>query len=307
VLVLPFLRDARLPGLLLAALLPLAPAAVNDSRGNHDRLRENLLFTTVRVAGAGERQFVLDTGASSTAIVNRRVARKLDLQIARSITVAGAGSDDCRADVTADLPLTVAGQPLGASPIDVIDLAPIEKVVGLPIDGVVGGRLFLAHQVQLDYRHRRAAAVARTPHDDAGFTSIPMSRAAGLCCLVDARVTIGGQQMQARLLLDTGAPGVDLALGPRFVRDHGLSGSNTAETTTLPGLCAPTTLQRSDRAAVVEMGGHTQWKVKVAFSLDRTGAFAGNTFDGIIGGVFLRRFRAVVIDGPGGRLLLRPR
>jgi hypothetical protein len=119
------------------------------------------------------------------------------------------------------------------------------------------------------------------------------------------RLSIGGNEMEGHFLIDTGAPGVGVALGPAFAQAHNIVSPPGAAVTTLPALCSTTSLSRFDRTANIRIGGFAVRDVDVVLSLDQEGAFVNGGFDGIVGGAFLRRFGEVIVDGPNGRLLVK--
>lgn len=268
-------------------------------------IRNNLLFATVSIDDKGDHSLILDTGASATAVLDERLGRKLHLHAPRTITLGGGGSDNCKAAVTNPLSLTVSGKRLQAVGLNLLDLSPIERLVGRPVEGVIGGRLFNNYAVALDFATARAVVLAKGAYNYPGFTAIPISSSQGLCCLVELHLSIASRQLRGRFLIDTGAPSIDVALAPRFLQDNNILPAASAKTITLPTLCATSTLALYEPTAEVRIGTVTVPQVSLLLSLDRTGAFANGGFDGIIGGVFLRRFHKAVVDVPNGRLLLK--
>lgn len=291
----------------IALLLLLSPVigATAQHTEAAEAIRKNLLFALVDIDGYGEHSLVLDTGASATVILNYDLGRRLQLQTYRTVTLGGAGSNDCKAAVTSPVMLSVSGRKLQPIGLNVIDLSGIERVVQRPIEGVIGGRLFQTYAVALDFSTSRAIALAAGEHDFTGFTAIPLSSSLGLCCFVELQVSIAKRQLRGRFLIDTGAPSIDIALAPQFVRRQHLPTAATGTTVTLPTLCSTSSLLSYSDSADVHIGSIDVRQVNVLLSIDRVGAFANGGFDGVIGGGFLGRFGEAVLDVPNARLLIK--
>lgn len=294
-----------IPACVVALLLVLHGSGDAQQADATEAIRKNLLFATVGIDGHGEHSLVLDTGASATAILNERLGRKLQLPASRTVTLGGAGSNDCKAAATAPMLLTVSRRKLQPVELDMIDLSGIERFVGRPIEGIIGGSLFNNYAVALDFTTSRAVALADGDRDYIGFTAIPLSSGTGLCCFVELHLSIASRDLRGRFLIDTGAPSIDIALAPRFVQEHNLPPAATAKTVALPALCATSSLLSYPHTADVRIGNFRLRQVNVLLSLDRAGAFADGAFDGIVGGSFLRRFGELVLDVPKARLLVK--
>lgn len=144
---------------------------------------------------------MLDTGASATVILNDNLDRRLQLQTYRTVTLSGAGSNDCKAAVTEPVLLTVSGQRLEPIGLALIDLSGIQRMLERPIEGVIGGHLFQTYAVALDFSTSRAVALADGERDFTGFTAIPLSSGLGMCCFVDLP-TVDCEEALARTFLD---------------------------------------------------------------------------------------------------------
>jgi hypothetical protein len=295
-------RSTRVSLIVMAAVMLrlFAQAQAADENSPH-----KLLFVPVRIAGSTERSFALDTGATSTALVNEPIGRRFDLRPHGTVILGGAGSSRCKAMITDPVSIVISGKKLDPQPVELIDLGPLEQFVGMPIDGIVGGTLFDKYAMELDYPHLRAIALSVRARELRGMSAIPMSKRFGLCCVVELSLSINGRKMAGRFLVDTGAPDVDLALGPAFAKKNDVVPSLSSKVTSLPALCATTSLAEYGQSVDVRLGTLKVAGVRVVLSLDQAGAFVDGGFDGVVGGAFLRRFQRVVIDGPNARLLLR--
>lgn len=174
--------------------LPLAaPVSVPAS------FHAGVVFVPTRLDGRGPFQWVLDTG-STTSIVSERVADGTDLDVsrrsARVVTDAGTSEGVMRQAAVRDL--RIGGVRFTGVEALVMDLAPMTRSAGRPVDGVAGTPLLRHHVWTIDASRRRVTA-ATGALDPAHPGAIPLTFTDGLPHL---EVTVGGHTL--RVLLDTG-------------------------------------------------------------------------------------------------------
>lgn len=195
----PVHRLRRLALLLLLSLPPLLARA-----GTQDLVRtdQGHVGTRVSLAGHGERMFVVDTGASTSAIY-QHARRELGLEAepAQRLRLHGAGGTQLveryrlpalgLAGIEAD-GLVVAGLPAGVKHGD-------------GISGVLGQDVLRRYAVEFDFKAGRLGLHARghAPASRAGWQEVPI-RLLPQVGLVVVDVSIGGRVVGA--VLDTGAP-----------------------------------------------------------------------------------------------------
>ncbi len=186
-----------LPGL-LALLLPLAAQAGSQELR---RTAKGHLATQVRIAGHGEQLFVVDTGASESAVYAHARARMgLAAEPGADIEMHGAGgSQTVRryrlprlsvAGVDADR-LLVSGLPAGIQHGD-------------DVMGVLGRDVFGRHLVEFDLAHDRLGLhrPGERPASSRGWNEVPIRLMPGVG-LVLLEVMLDGAPVTA--ILDTGA------------------------------------------------------------------------------------------------------
>jgi len=113
---------------------------------------KQFIFVTVDVNDKGPRSFLLDSGASDNTI-NLRAGRELGLPLGhvRDLSNAGIGEGKTVESSAKEVSLRVQGKQLFSRNITVLDMAPFEKWIGRPIDGVLGAPLLEDYIVQIDY------------------------------------------------------------------------------------------------------------------------------------------------------------
>ncbi len=308
---LPGVASPSLPGPLTASTRPPA-AACEPTADAGTRVRasvpfelyDNHLYVPASVEGTGPRSFLLDTGATVTA-VDWGVATALDLTVRDPGSSRGAGASTMR---NARLPgtsvevggLDAAGGAPRTMPLDSV----IGPLTGRAAPGIVGFPFFRGRVVEVDFDARCVRVHEAGPFAYGGRgVVLPMEVRSGWAH-VDAVLGLpDGREVTSDLIVDTGSR-LSLVLTTDFVRGErllasfpdravgtvgaGIGGEARFELARLPRLVLDTLTHRD---AVVGLS--------VGSALDIQG------FDGVLGTEFLRRFR-VIFDYAGGRLILEP-
>jgi len=247
---------------------------------------------------------VVDTGSAATLIFNRREVESRGWRMSGKVSLSGAGSKRCEGQVTEALKAVVGSTSLPPTEAYVVSFALIERFLHDRIDGVIGGGFFEGRVLRLDYNNHTVVNVAETTNADGKYAAVPLRRAGGHCCHVQATIVLGKTALSGDFLVDSGAPAAELLLSPRFAsRNHIKTGEG--EQVEFPGLCAMSRFSRFTTPVSLRLGDMTLDEVKTLVSHDRNGAFASGGFDGVIGGKLLRRFSEVIIDMPRSRILLK--
>src|SRR4051794_40517260 len=101
--------------------------------------RGNRIVVPARINGH-DTQVILDTGASMTT-VNRDYARSIGLPEGFKVQAKGAGGD-IEAELVSGLTLQIGGYRAQDASVGVMDLAPIERSMGMPITAIIGRDFF---------------------------------------------------------------------------------------------------------------------------------------------------------------------
>jgi hypothetical protein len=294
---------------MLAALL-VAFAAGSSAPAGPDLLRDlsaasarNLLFLPVRLGGAAERPFVLDTGASLT-IVDSGIAAEEGLRAGPAVVTRGAGADRCPL-ARLETAKARAGR-TSLAPVFAADLGGLASFLGMPIAGIAGGSLFSKAVVALDFARGEARLLPPGSFQPAPRDRVvPLLDPRGTCCLAEVILRFRSKTLRGRFLVDSGAPGFEVILAAPFARNSGLLPADSSGKIEVPGLCATSSLVPLPGKAALRLGDVAVSRVNLFASLDAQGALASSDFDGVIGGALLRRLGEVLVDAPHRRLVIR--
>lgn len=285
---------------LLPAIALLLPLAVHAGSQDLKRTRKGHLVTQVQIHGHGGQLFVVDTGASESAVyAHARARMKLAAEPGAQIEMHGAGGSQTVqryrlprlsvAGVEADR-LLVSGLPTGIQHGD--------EVMGVLGRDVLGGYL-----VELDLASDRLGLhrPGELPRSARGWNQVPI-RLMPRVGLVMLDVMLGGAKVTA--VLDTGARKTFMnwraARAAGVDKREGVGGAKTAGGAT--GHAVLYSLRTFDAIAI----GATRFRpsalaisdlpVFVPIGMDRAPA--------MIVGLDLLGDRRFVIDYPGRRLLI---
>jgi Aspartyl protease len=197
--------------------------------------------------------------------------------------------------------IKVGGAPVFAPPqLFVVAVRANAGYLGHAVDGVLGTDFLSRHVVQFRYAESRVTLQPSSAPQKGITTSVPLT-ADGNHLIATATLTLpDGDQVAARLLIDTGSNSA-LTLTSPFVRRHRL-------TTRFPSRQRSATvgINGIDFSPVVTLTSVAFGRTVIgapdaALSQAVAGLNASEDFDGMIGGELLRRF-TVTVDYPGRRL-----
>jgi predicted aspartyl protease len=258
--------------------VPLAsgdPAAVGPIR--FERLAEGGIVVPVTIDGRGPFRFLLDTGASHSAL-SAALASDLALSPEAKTLVTTPAGETWRAVVRVRS-LRVGSAFAAEIWPSVFERGRLEA--GRQVDGVLGQDVLGGFRYTLDYR-RRTLEWGGAQRTDAEGSRLRLEWAGG--CPIVATEPAGGRR-GLRLIADSGASHVvlfdrgDGALPPYRdvepqVRLTTLEGERPVRPVTIPELRVGGIVLRNESAAVVEAGGHRADGVLPLHRFDRV------TFDG---------------------------
>lgn len=264
--------------------------------------KQNLVTVPVQLNGGAAMPFALDSGASST-IVNEKLAVTLNLKQGNTVSGQGAGIGACTLRELPDVRVRTGPDSIG-SPVFAASLEPLERFLGLRMNGIVGAALFLTHVVSIDYRAKKAH-ISKTTNfvPEPTDAQIVVNRSGLLCCITDTEIELHGTRRPARLLIDTGALPFEIVLTRQFALDQGILPDRPTEILEAPGLCGMSRIANS--AGTARIRGLPSLSVSIFISSDNKGALSAANFDGVIGGELLRRFGTVIFDAPHNEVLFR--
>ena len=256
-------------------------------------------------------QFILDTGAENTVLLEKRMTDLLDADYRKTYNIRGA---DLETLLTAYLVTGIdlrLGDALLARDRSMLVLKEnyfnFERIIGQNIQGILGADFLMRFVVEINYR--KGIIILHEPGDwDPGNRHAKIKSAfVRNRPYVQLPVTLSsGRPIRRRLLLDSGA-GLTLLL-------HTF-GDSTATNLDLPVQTVPTYIANGlggklegsvGRAKKVAVAGKELEGVVTYFQpIDTVGASYLNEREGIVGNRILKRFN-VVIDYPGQAVWFRP-
>ncbi|MFN2480714.1 MAG: aspartyl protease family protein [Pyrinomonadaceae bacterium] len=266
-------------------------------------LVNNLVFVRTRVNNSAPLWFILDTGASAT-IINERVAKELGLRSGRREKGTGTGGeievgmiDGVSLSMTG---ATVTDQTVGAFPLDMF--API---AGRQVGGIIGYDFIKEFVIEIDY-----AASLLNLYEPAGYVYrgageiVPVNLIERKPWVRAALVVSERQSFEGTFEIDTGGDGVMVVSTP-FVKKHRLDELIANRRAGNSGGAGGMIGSSDARVAGVRLGRFTLDRPIVTLIQARSGEYATEKFDGVIGGEFFRRFK-LIVDYSRRRVILEP-
>ena len=273
------------------------------------RLVDNHIILPVSVNGSAPLDFVLDSGAAATVIMDSRATRALHLQMAGELSVSGTGTGPHpTARIVPGVSTTVGGLSLDGQaaiflPLDAVPF--FNELDDVYFDGVIGAPFFERFTIEIDHDQRLVSfseptVTAQRTRDDAGdWREVALQIDAALPYLT-ARVDPGeGPPITLKLLVDTGFRGT-LSLTPSSSDElsqptvyfesvsQGLSGNVPSRVAVVNSLSLASYCLRDLPVRYAQAGGESQ-----------------NGANGILGNEVLQQFN-LVFDYARERLLLAP-
>jgi len=203
--------------MVLAAGSPSAVGAFeNENVGNtascvHELVYDpfaGLILVSVTVAESPPLDFILDSGATHSAINDPHLAAALGLEVSTGGLARGMGSGATRVLIAEDALIRSDGQELLHAPLVVHDIGGrLAAMAGRDIDGFLGAGLFERYVVEIDPMSRRLLL-----HDPETFVYSGKGEILPLEVLdrrpvIEARVVVeaGKKPVPVRLMIDTGS------------------------------------------------------------------------------------------------------
>jgi predicted aspartyl protease len=268
----------------------------------------NLIIIPISINGGPEINFLFDTGVKSNIFFSKTIADELEMEYTRKLNLVGAdGKTVLSASVSPNNNFDIGPVEGIFQAILVLDedFLELEKVIGVPIYGVIGHEFFKKNPIKIDYDNNeisfyRENALRWRP---LGYRKMDMELI-GSKPYIDTEVRqIDGPVIEAKLLIDTGA-------------NHGLLlNRETSDDIILPPLTLETDLGRSLGGDLFGLVGRvrrlnieglkfrnviTSYPDETEFSnvIIETGR------QGSLGSDLLTRMR-LILDYPRGRLLYK--
>jgi hypothetical protein len=261
-------------------------------------LIDNRIFVNAKVNGQGPFHLLLDTGAAAT--LRMEVAAQLGLVKENDFETGGVGSGTVSGYRTHLRAVEIGKAHVEDIESNVLPFDDTPAVFGTArVDGYIGYEFFEKYVVKHDYENRTVTFLDAKTFQYAGSGEILRIEATEYVPVVEGKL----DGVPAKFGIDTGARSSLIVYGP-YVASHGLREKYKPkfQGVTGWGIGGPV---RSEIARIdsVELGGAKIDRVVARFSLNKTGATAGNSKAGLIGPDILKRF-TVICDYKRKRLIL---
>lgn len=166
----------------------------------------SLMFIDVKIKGSNELySFMFDSGAGATSL-SEDLAAKLGLKVnqkAIDIKTAGNGGQFKTIDT---LNLSIGGLNVKGKQVVVADLKGLQKVIGRPMDGIIGFDLLKDYQVAINLDDSEMSIYNFGYFDGDGKTKLPIKLTNNIP-KIEVNLKLDGISYKTRMLFDTGAAG----------------------------------------------------------------------------------------------------
>lgn len=240
------------------------------------------VFVEASINGREAGLFFLDTGAGANC-VNERTAKELGLPAVGDVLATGAAGI-ANTEFRQVGSLGLGDVRMGEHVVVALDLAPVEKAMGLRIGGIVGYDLLSQVVFTLDYD-----AGTLTVRDLESFTPPAAEREVELILGKNTPLLPGTVEGRASgwFTVDSGAGDFVSLHGP-FVRTHDLLAGRETKKSKAMGVGGTLHMYTASLDSVT-IAGERFAGVEAGFSLAEEGAFADEEIAGTVGGQFLRQ------------------
>jgi hypothetical protein len=268
-------------------------------------LYDNFVFIQVRVNGSEPRSFLLDTGANAS-FLNEALANSLRIAVEHQHeSNIGTGEASTRLGFSKNVTLSLSGVDVPAKRVAVAPLADLESTVGRPIDGILGTDLFRRYVVTIDYAARNI--ILEDPklyafHGNGEL--IPLRLSGGRPFVKATVIPVGSDPIEGLFVVDTGDDST-LGLHTPFVEKYKLRSLNQNMIPHLSRGMSGDSRNWRGRVARFQLGKFTIDHPVATFAEAAKGSDADRSYDGVLGGEILRRFK-VTIDYSRRQMILEP-
>ena len=167
-----------------------------------------LILVSVTVAESPPLDFILDSGATQSAITDPYLADALGLEVSEAGLARGMGSGATRVLIAEDASIRGDGQGFLRAPLVVHDIGGrLAAMAGRDIDGFLGAELFERYVVELDPMNRRLLLHDPETFVYSGQGEILPLEVVDRRPVVEGRVVVeaGKKPVPVRLVVDTGS------------------------------------------------------------------------------------------------------
>ena len=259
----------------------------------------NHIYGEVKVNGNGPYVFIFDTGGHN--LVTPSLAKQLGIKIEGALPGTGAGEGVMEGGFTHVEQIDIGDASLKNQPFLVLPLDALAKVEGYGLPGMVGYETFSRFVTKIDYGAHTLTLIDPKHFDpkDAG-TPVKFTFNGS-----DPEVMGTFEGLPAKFDIDTGSR-AELTLTKPFAENNKLRASHPKGVDAVDGwgVGGPSTAYVT-RGKAMTLGPVEVDNIVTSFANQAKGAFAGNDYQGNVGGGVLKRF-VVTFDYNHTTMYLKP-
>ena len=275
-----------------------------QSTGIPIELSNNHIYLMTSINDTEPVWFLLDSGAAIT-VLNKDISNKFNVDLEGGLEGSGSGERSVQVSLASGVKVAVQGVEISDQTVAAIPLTDFEPFTGRRMAGIIGSDFFNRFVVDIDYENK-----VLNLYDPKEFSYSGSGKAYPLIFEgsnphLQASFSTGGQRLDGKFVIDTGAAG-SISLGKPFTDKHELLDSG------IPLIQNPFGMgvggeSRSfiGRLDQFRLGTFAFDNVVAGFSQNEGGAMADPNSAGLIGGELLRRFH-VVFDYSNQMMYLEP-
>jgi predicted aspartyl protease len=277
-----------------------------DSQNIPVNIFEHIIYLPVKVNGE-PLVFILDTGAGGMSAIDVKAAKKLNLPLMNKQPInVGAGEDFIHIYSVDGISVSLPGMEFLDQKFYILPMSNrMDAFWGKRIDGLAGANFLSRVVTVIDYVMSRVHFYEPNSFSYFGKGEKIPFKLKGKIPLIEVKLKIKPEDafIDGKFLVDTGAR--TTILTSPFARKLQLTRvlPVTIKTTVGFGIGGETR-GHVGRIASLKAGNIEFKQPVIAFSKDRRGALASDSFDGIIGADFLHRF-TVVFDYSRKKMILQ--
>ena len=244
----------------------------------------NHIFVKIRLDGQGPLNVVFDTGGMN--VVTPEVAKRLGLESEGAIQGRGVGEKSEDVGITKVKEMRLGDVTLANQVFYVFPLKDMDKVEGVPVDGIIGYEVFKRLVVRIDYENKMATlTLPEAFKADGAGTAVPFT-------FDEQTPQVEGRidGIPGRFSLDTGSRSSLDLLGP-FAETHGLVAKYAPKLEMVTGWGVGGGVRSAvARGSLLELGSVQVPSPVTEIARTKSGAYTDRYLAGNVGNGVFRRF-----------------
>lgn len=264
-------------------------------------LNSNHIHIPVGIGGAKPLNFILDTGAGGP-VLNTQAAKDLGLETVGKFEGRGVGEGTQEVNLVKLPNVRLGDLTIDSVSAATIDISPLNKYEGMPIEGILGYDIFSKFVTKVDYENQKLTLYEPSSFKYEGKGEVIPITLEQSHPHVQAKID---GQYEGNFVIDCGARS-SLALHAPFVQEHDLLAKTGKKLDVFSGIgIGGKAMGKVTRVKSLQIGSFKIPAPVTTLSSSEKGAFASEKIDGNIGGGILKRF-TVIFDYPNQRIILEP-